>query len=422
MNTYACMCILFLLLNIEKPATAITTTTTTSLEEELSNPTSRLLVILIDGLRWDVVANHLEKDTSEFGFKKLQRNGAYLERFAPVFPAECYPNIYSLFTGRHPVDHGVILPTTFGQHTTIDGKPIRLQAEGLWETGAKQNKGVHLYHLPTCSAESDSQGDNSWFCEPYHPNHMNPISLNFTIQRAIDGLRNGSANLAVVYYDELDRIGHRYGPLSDELVNKHWIYLDNVVDHALKIVESVPNLNLIITSDHGMAPVSRMTYVDRYLKGSELSRVLNRGSTMWLWPKPNFEARVYNRLISQQNKAAFTVYNSSTVPLHWEMKSGADNNNNLLFPPILLLASPEYIFNSTVWPLNMSHYHLDKIKGMHGYDPDLPDMHIPLFIYGPMSNPGYRMNYTQEIRPIHIHSLMAYLASIDLSDDDDDDE
>ncbi|VDQ07534.1 unnamed protein product [Trichobilharzia regenti] len=122
-------------------------------------------------------------------------------------------------------------------------------------------------------------------------------------------------------------------------------------------------------------------------------------------------------MISQQSKASFTVYNSSTVPLHWEMKS-SDDNNNLLFPPILLLASPDYIFNSTVWPLNMSHYHLDKIKGMHGYDPDLPDMHIPLFIYGPMSNRGFRMNYTQEIRPIHIHSLMAYLASIDLSSSD----
>lgn len=40
--------------------------------------------------------------------------------------------------GRHPIDHGVILPTTFSEHTTINGKPIRSQVEGLWETGVKQ--------------------------------------------------------------------------------------------------------------------------------------------------------------------------------------------------------------------------------------------------------------------------------------------
>ncbi|CAH8554016.1 unnamed protein product [Heterobilharzia americana] len=405
MNAYICLYILINLFNVDKLATA------TNLEENFPDPTSRLLVILIDGLRWDVVARHLEEKNSEFGFKRLQRNGAYLERFAPVFPAECYPNIYSLFTGRHPVDHGVVLPTSFNHHTTTDGEPIRLQAEGLWETGAKQNKGVHLYHLPTCSGDLNAGGDNSWFCEPYNPNLMNPVDLNFTIQRAVSGLRNGSANLAVVYYDELDRIGHRYGPLSNELVHKHWVYLDHVMDHALNIVESIPNLNLIVTSDHGMAPVSRKAYVDRLFKGSELSRVLNRGSTMWLWPKPKFEERVYNRLFSQQNKDNFIVYNSSTIPVHWEVTSGSK-----LFPPILLIAAPNYIFNSTVWPLNMSHYNLHEPKGMHGYDPELPDMHIPLFIYGPKSNPGVQLNYTKEIRSIHIHSLMAHLASIHLPD------
>ncbi|CAH8564696.1 unnamed protein product [Schistosoma haematobium] len=406
MNIYTFLYILVCLFN-----TNISTVTTTIVDNDSSGSASRLLVLLIDGLRWDVIAGHLESNTNEFGFKRLQKNGAYLQRFTPVFPAECYPNIYSLFTGRHPIDHGVILPTTFSEHTTINGKPIRSQVEGLWETGVKQNKGVHLYHLPICSTEVG--GENSWYCEPYSQEVMNPMNLNATIQKAVDGLKNGSAHLAVVYYDELDRIGHRYGPLSNELVHKHLVYLDHVLDHALNIIESIPNLNLMLTSDHGMATVSHQAYADRYFKGSELDRVLNRGSTLWIWPKPEFENNVYNRLLIQQSKSPFTVYNSSTIPSHWEIMT---NNNNSLFPPILLIASPDYIFHSNAWPLNMSHYNLIDPKGMHGYDPELPDMHIPLFIYGPNSNRGVQLNFTKEIHPIHIHSLMAYLSSINLPD------
>lgn len=74
-------------------------------------------------------------------------------------------------------------------------------------------------------------------------------------------------SVSVVYYDELDRIGHRYGPLSNELVHKHLVYLDHVLDYALNIIESIPNLNLMLTSDHGMATVSHQAYADRYFKG-----------------------------------------------------------------------------------------------------------------------------------------------------------
>lgn len=61
-----------------------------------------------------------------------------------------------------------------------------------------QNKGVHLYHLPICSTEVG--GENSWYCEPYSQEVMNPMNLNATIQKAVDGLKNGSAHLAGIHY------------------------------------------------------------------------------------------------------------------------------------------------------------------------------------------------------------------------------
>lgn len=52
--------------------------------------------------------------------------------------------------------------------------------------------------MPICSTEVG--GENSWYCEPYSQEVMNPMNLNATIQKAVDGLKNGSAHLAGIHY------------------------------------------------------------------------------------------------------------------------------------------------------------------------------------------------------------------------------
>ncbi|RTG86413.1 translation initiation factor eIF-2B subunit alpha [Schistosoma bovis] len=98
MNIYTFMYILVCLFN-----TNISTVTTTIVDNDSSGSASRLLVLLIDGLRWDVIAGRLESNTNEFGFKRLQKNGAYLQRFTPVFPQNVirifthYSQVYSVY-------------------------------------------------------------------------------------------------------------------------------------------------------------------------------------------------------------------------------------------------------------------------------------------------------------------------------------
>ena len=59
---------------------------------------SGLLVLLLDGFRWDYVRDELLEKLPNFKF--LKSNGSSVKRVKPVFPADCYPNIYSLFTGK----------------------------------------------------------------------------------------------------------------------------------------------------------------------------------------------------------------------------------------------------------------------------------------------------------------------------------
>lgn len=59
----------------------------------------RLLVLIVDAMRWDLF-HHGPINRSPIGVEKLVVNGAYVERIKPVFPAECHPNIFSLFSGK----------------------------------------------------------------------------------------------------------------------------------------------------------------------------------------------------------------------------------------------------------------------------------------------------------------------------------
>ena len=58
---------------------------------------SRLLLILLDGFRWD----YLEQDGHMLpGFQSILLQGVQAEYMIPVYPTLSYPNYYSIMTGQ----------------------------------------------------------------------------------------------------------------------------------------------------------------------------------------------------------------------------------------------------------------------------------------------------------------------------------
>lgn len=58
----------------------------------------KLLVLLIDGFRWD----YFNKQGLELaGFNQLFRQGVKAECMVPDFPSLSYPNYYSIMTGKY---------------------------------------------------------------------------------------------------------------------------------------------------------------------------------------------------------------------------------------------------------------------------------------------------------------------------------
>nr|KAG5701893.1 hypothetical protein BaRGS_014958 [Batillaria attramentaria] len=60
-------------------------------------PNQRLLLILMDGLRYD----YLNQSALPLpGFRKIVERGAKPDALIPDFPTLSYPNYYSIMTGR----------------------------------------------------------------------------------------------------------------------------------------------------------------------------------------------------------------------------------------------------------------------------------------------------------------------------------
>lgn len=60
------------------------------------NASGKLLVFLIDGLRYD----YLDNLQNLPGFREIVENGVKVDYMTPEFPSLSYPNYYSLMTGK----------------------------------------------------------------------------------------------------------------------------------------------------------------------------------------------------------------------------------------------------------------------------------------------------------------------------------
>jgi len=58
---------------------------------------NKLLLILVDGIRWDQLDKFSEEELP--GFTRLRKNGVAAEALIPVFPSVTVVNYYSVITG-----------------------------------------------------------------------------------------------------------------------------------------------------------------------------------------------------------------------------------------------------------------------------------------------------------------------------------
>uniref|UniRef100_A0A1I8GYF9 Choline-specific glycerophosphodiester phosphodiesterase n=1 Tax=Macrostomum lignano TaxID=282301 RepID=A0A1I8GYF9_9PLAT len=335
-----------------------------------------LFVLLLDGLRWDYPL-----DSNLTGFSRLRQRGASVLPLRPVYPSLCLPNIYSMFTDA------IFNKSSPGLMSLLH---TELGVETLWDSLSRVGRRSLLYYLPGC-AYSGNYGP-SVCARPYRT--MAPLEeVQSALLEGAKSMRNGYADLVVLYVDLLDWGGHRFGPESATNRRRLLRQIDVLVSLATKqIVDSdwgaSAGAHLLVIGDHGMSGVVKADRADlqNFAKHSDVLRVVHLMQSQ----HPHVEvltdaqlvSRFYPRVANQPEQPAVSAR----------------------LPPISLLAEPGiFLFQRPA-------------RGWHGYDPVAKDMHTAVLVAGPLVQPGkFLSNATigfDAVESLDVYPLMRRLLGL----------
>ena len=319
-----------------------------------------VLLISIDGYRYDYTDLYNPPN-----LKKFIKKGIRAEGLIPVYPSNTFPNHYSIVTGLHPENHGIVSNSfwdTGRQQLYRLGFPDSMKdgswygGEPLWVATTKEQMVSASYFW--VGSEADIQGIHPTYWYPYNRSVPNRER----IKQVLDWLRlppETRPHLITLYFSEVDGTGHRFGPKSPQVKEKI-LTLDKDLGYLFDELEKIDlDVNTIVLSDHGMQQVGKgkTLYLTDYVELTQEVRVEGRGSH-YLFYTSNYPLRdkIYKAL---KKVPQFSVYKREDVPPRYRYSK----------PPrigelVLSVHSPYYMKLSRPFVGNK-----EKSGGTHGYDP-----------------------------------------------------
>uniref|UniRef100_A0A3Q3WMH7 bis(5'-adenosyl)-triphosphatase n=1 Tax=Mola mola TaxID=94237 RepID=A0A3Q3WMH7_MOLML len=356
-------------------------------------PPPPLLLVSFDGFRADYLLRFPMPN-----LKLLYSQGVLVEQLKNVFITKTFPNHYTLVTGLYAESHGILSSHMYDPVSHKLFSPMKdtdptwwSKAEPLWLTARKSGYKTATTMWPG----SDVINRTATHFLPYNPDVTFRERLG-NVTKWMQGDGNQGVMFAVLYWEEPDRSGHIFGPENTTAMGKALKEVDDNIGLLmleLKRANLWGRINIIVTSDHGMAQCSteRIIRLDDCLHPDNYT-VVDLSPVAAIIPRKDPKA-IY-ALLSKCH-AHMTAYLKKDIPdrLHYK--------NNKRIQQILLIADEG-------WTILQRGSTITKL-GDHGYDNSLSSMHPFLAATGPSFRQGYRISSLQSV---DIYPLMCHLLSI----------
>lgn len=422
-----------------------------------NRPDDKLLVVVIDGFRWDYISRFTRRSRQGFpGFEEFIRGGVQSEYLKSVFPAESFPSWQTISTGLYPENHG-ILANQFYDTTARGHKQSKFfnhidermtgdvrwwhDPEPIWATAQKQGKDFVTFLWSRCDVEWDDVNPiTPRVCENvYHKDNSKTLHIN--LDMALMEFQTGRS-AALIYEDSLGKAAEAFGPLSKN-VEMRLRALDKSIQNFLVRLREVRMdqiVNVVIMSDHGMTygsnpipihhPPSfpfntievRQIQMSYILKSVQriVKMTVGSGAYMQIYPKQErFIPEIIEALRAELDGKGVDIFTRDEIPdhLHWR-----DNVNT---PPILILARPGVILlraggnlqrPASSLQLYGGGYDPARIteqtqQGVSGYDPEETDMRGVFMARGPgFHSDGHTY---APIELVDVYQMFCFLLNID---------
>ena len=334
-----------------------------------------VILIGIDGFRADYLDRGVTPTLSGLAAEGVRADGG----MKPSFPSVTFPNFYTLATGLHPDNHGLVYNTM--RDPGLPGRTFTLRnraevmdrvwyddGEPIWVTAEKAGLRTATMFWPGSEAPINGVRPSYWL--PFEQTVPSLARVNILLGWFTLPVEE-RPRLATLYFDIVDTAGHRFGPGTPE-TDAALSEVDTAVAALLTGLEARGIVaDLVIVADHGMAAVSgeRLVFLDDYIDVSAI-QITGEGPVASLDPLPGREADVEAELLGRHE--------------HMECWRKGDMPARLAYgrhprvPAIVCLAETGWMIGTRA--------RTDPARirgGAHGYDNAAPEMRALFIGQGP---------------------------------------
>lgn len=341
-----------------------------------SNAPERATVvwISIDGLRPD----YLERANAPL-LNRLVAEGVSSRKLIPPTPSLTFPSHVTQATGVPPGVHGIpansFYDTATNQRYSFPHEAALLQAEPIWLTARRQGVRTLVHDWPLAHAQAGPvRADH--FLDRFDPAPSDAQRLDRLLKTWRDDRGAEPLRLLMSYVKLPDVVGHTHGPDSPEVraaVEETDALLARFVDGVTEIFRRKNSgrgpLYIVLTSDHGMAPVRTMVNFDRLFDAAP-PRAVQRitGGTfamLYLTDVPAAErAALQSQLLRDLRHWNFlSVYTRATLPQQWGLAHPTRVGD------IVVTLRPGYHLSDRLPLVTFPVERVGSPRGAHGYVP-----------------------------------------------------
>ena len=367
----------------------------------VSGEPTPVLLISIDSFRPDYLDRGITPNLA-----RIARSGVRARWMNPSYPSLTFPNHYTLVTGLRPDHHGIVHNTMrdaeLGEFHNSDETAVREPrwwgGEPIWVTAEKAGLRTATLFWPGSEAPIKGTWPTDWMkYDDAMPMHRRVDIVLEWLARPV----SQRPRLVTLYFGALDHAAHDFGPDSPE-TNAMLADIDAAIGrllHGLSAQGLHDRVNIVVVSDHGMAPVpyAHSRNVESLVDPDDATYV-SVGEVVGFVPRPGRQAAAEAQLLGHHDH--YECWRKGELPPRWQY------GTHPRVPPIVCQMDTGF---TAVTPQKLAARRPGTTRGSHGYDPADPSMRALFIAQGPAFRQGV------EIAPfdnVDVYPLLAKLVGI----------
>lgn len=367
-----------------------------------------VVLLLFDGFS----PRYLERFPAP-SFDRLRREGSFSHDMEPPFPSMSQSGGVTISTGCWPGRHGILSNRFLDPELGLYGN----SSSGEWLQDcehldrAAERYGVRTETLGWYGSRTKSGEDDR------ANQRVDDLERAAQVAELLAQPPGSRPRLILAYFSGPDDAGHDHGVNSEEL-RAAVAKTDAAVARVLAAIEAqadADEIQLLVTTDHGMVPADTIVNIARILRRLEIrARAVSAGSTSFLYFEDPTPAAIdaAERKLSRYDE--FEIVRPESQPADWHLGQGPRVGQ------LIVSANPPYFIEDIEkWPwifrwlryVGPDSYPTSiSLAGMHGYHPGRAAVEGILYAHGSAFGRGREVG---RVRAIDLHPTVLELLGIE---------